>query len=186
MIGDDARPVVDPSPARPATRTLNRAVKSWPGWVLMAIVAIVFLVVGSTRSAGPQTQAERIDDLTKRIACPVCDGESVFDSQNNASRSIRNEVGALVRGSELADDEILARIDRNFEGELLLVPRSSGLDALVWVLPVVGFAIGVVGLALAFRRWKLDAAGVGDPTNDDRLLVEAALLRDDEADREPA
>ena len=167
-------------PSRRTGRTkISRAVKSWPGWLLMLIVAIVFLVVGTTRSTGPQTQAERVDDLTKRIACPVCDGERVFDWQNNSSRSIRNEVASLVRGGELTDDQILARIDRNFEGELLLVPKSSGLEALVWVLPVVGFAIGAVGLVLAFRRWKLDAQGVGDPTSDDRALVEAAL-RDEE------
>jgi cytochrome c-type biogenesis protein CcmH len=164
---------------RPVVQPMHRRVKSWPGWVVMAVVAIVLLVIGATRSTGPETQADRVDDLTRRIACPVCDGESVFESQNNSSRSIRNEVAALVRENELSDDAILARINRNFEGELLLVPRSSGLDALVWVLPVAGFVIGMAALTVAFRRWRLDAAGIGDPTSDDRALVEAALVHDD-------
>jgi cytochrome c-type biogenesis protein CcmH len=168
------------------SRPLNRTVKSWPGWLLMLLVAIVFLAVGATRSSGPQTQSDRVDDLTRRIACPVCDGESVFESQNSSSRSIRTEVDALVRENELSDDDILERINRNFEGELLLVPRSTGLDALVWILPVVGFVAGLAGLTVAFRRWKLDAAEVGDPTGDDRALVAAALeLEDGDPDRAP-
>jgi cytochrome c-type biogenesis protein CcmH len=177
----------DTKPARQNTgRAFNRSIKSWPAWVLMAVAVLALLVVGSTRSAGPQTQADRVDALTRRIACPVCDGESVFESQNNASRSIRNEVDVLVRENELSDDEILARINRTYDGELLLVPRSSGLDALVWVLPAAGFVIGVAGLVVAFRRWKLDAAAISDPTSDDRALVEAALILDDvESDREP-
>jgi len=64
----------------------------------------------------------------------------------------------------------------------LLVPKASGLDALVWVLPAVGFVIGVTGLGLAFRRWKLEADGLADPTEADRELVDAALADDGSAD----
>lgn len=166
------------------TPSLNRRVKSWPGWVLLLLVAVAFLVVGATRSSGPQSQEDRVDDVTRRIACPVCDGESVFVSQNNASRALRNQVEDLVRANELSDDEILAVIDSRNEAELLLVPRSSGLDALVWVLPAVGFVVGGTGLALAFRRWRLEAAGIGDPTDEDRALVDAALAAD-EIDDDP-
>lgn len=154
---------------------LNRRLKSWPGWLLMVVIVVVFVVVGSTRSSGPQTPSDRVDDITQRIACPVCDGESVFESQNNSSRSIRSTVEQLVRENELGDDEIVDQILNAFGGDLLLVPKASGLDALVWVLPAMGFVIGVTGLGFAFRRWKLAADGVGESTAEDRALVEAAL-----------
>jgi len=159
--------------------TLNRRLKSWPGWVLMLLVVIAFLVVGATRSTGPQTQGDRVDELTQRVACPVCDGESVFESQNNASRALRNQVEDLVRQNELSDAEILNLIDSRNEGDLLLVPEATGLEALVWVLPAVGFVVGAAGLGLAFRRWKVEAAGLGDPTAADRDLVDAALADDE-------
>ena len=161
--------------------TLNRRLKSWPGWVLMLLVVIAFLVVGATRSTGPQTQGDRVDELTQRVACPVCDGESVFESQNNASRALRNQVEDLVRQNELSDAEILNLIDSRNEGDLLLVPEATGLEALVWVLPAVGFVVGAAGLGLAFRRWKVEAAGLGDPTAADRDLVDAALADDESA-----
>ena len=166
-----------PAPTTP--KPLNRRLKSWPGWVLMVLVAVAFVVVGATRTQGPLTQDDRVDDLTRRIACPVCDGESVYVSQNAASRRLRNQVEDLVRRNELSDDQILGLIDSRNEGDLLLVPRSSGLDALVWVLPAVAFVIGTAGLALAFRRWRLEAGGLGDPTDADRALVDAALADDE-------
>jgi cytochrome c-type biogenesis protein CcmH len=149
----------------------------------MLLVAVTFLVVGATRASGPQTQGDRVDSLTQRIACPVCDGESVFDSQNNASRALRNQVEDLVRENELSDSEILNLIDTRNEGDLLLVPEATGLEALVWVLPALGFVIGTAGLGLAFRRWKVEAAGLGDPTAADRELVDAALADDAENER---
>lgn len=157
---------------------MNRRLKSWPGWALMLVVVVAFLAVGSTRSSGPQSAEDRVDDVTQRIACPVCDGESVFESQNNSSRNIRNQVESLVRANELSDDEILTFVDNRFEAELLLVPRTSGLDALVWALPAAGFVLGMTGLIMAFRRWRAEADGLADPTADDRALVEAALAAD--------
>jgi cytochrome c-type biogenesis protein CcmH len=163
--------------------SLNKRLKSWPGWILMLLITVTFLVVGATRSTGPQTQADRVDDLTQRIACPVCDGESVFESQNAASRRLRNQVEDLVRQNELSDEQILTLIDSRNEGELLLVPNASGLDALVWVLPAVAFVVGVTGLGLAFRRWRLEADGLADPTDADRAIVAAALAADDEVEQ---
>lgn len=159
--------------------SLNRRLKSWPGWILLIFVFVAFLVVGATRSTGPQTAEDRVDDITSRLACPICDGESVFESQNNASRAIRNEVTDLVRENELADDQILAVFEAR-NSEILLVPKASGFDALIWVLPVMGFIIGVTALGFAFRRWRLEAEGTADPTQADRDLVAAALDADDD------
>jgi len=158
--------------------SLNRRLKSWPGWALMLVVVVAFLAVGSTRSSGPQSPEDRVDQITQRIACPVCDGESVFESQNNASRNIRNQVESLVRANELSDEEIVTFVDERNDAELLLVPRATGLDALVWALPAVGFVVGMTGLIFAFRRWRAEADGLADPTADDRALVDAALAAD--------
>jgi len=45
----------------------------------------------------------------------------------------------------------------------------------VWALPAAALVCSVVGLAFAFRRWKLAADTV--PDDADRALVAAALQR---------
>ena len=153
---------------------LNDQVKRWPGWLVLFVVVVSVLAVGSTRSTGPQTQEERIELISKRVACPVCNGESVAESRNNASRAIRNEIDTLVRSTPLTDDQIVAGLEDSYGADILLVPRATGFDALIWVLPTVAFVCGVAGLAVAFRRWRVEAAGTADPTDDDRDIVAAA------------
>jgi cytochrome c-type biogenesis protein CcmH len=153
--------------------------------LLLGVVAVALLAIGATRSTGPETQQERVEAITKRVACPICDGESVFESRNNASLDIRNQVSGLVRSNELDDDEIVGFIETRYGADVLLVPKASGFDALVWVLPAVAFVCGVAGLAVAFRRWRSEAMATGHATDADRVLVVAAMLRephDDEDD----
>jgi cytochrome c-type biogenesis protein CcmH len=174
---DDERPAMAAADAR--RRDLNARVKRWPGWVLLLFVVAGFLAVGATRSTGPQSQEDRIDAISRRVACPICDGESVFESQNNASVAIRNQVGELVARNELNDEQIIAFIESRYGAQVLLVPRASGFDALVWVLPAVAFVCGMAGLIVVFRRWKRESDAMRDPTDADRALVEAALAAED-------
>ena len=162
------------------SRSRSNSIKSWPMWILMALIASSLLIVGGTRDSGPQSPEDRVDDITQRLACPVCNGESVFASQNNSSRTIRSQVEDFVRANELTDDEILAYFEQR-DTEILLVPKSTGLEALAWMLPVFALAIGLVGLAFAFRRWREESSLLRDPTQADRDLVAAALLADEDS-----
>jgi cytochrome c-type biogenesis protein CcmH len=159
---------------------LNRRIKRWPGWVALVFVIAGLLAVGATRDSGPQSQSDRIDEIAKRVACPICDGESVFESQNNASIALRNQIADLVADNDLNDTEIIAFIETRYGAQVLLVPKSSGFDALVWVLPAVAFVCGLAALVVVFRRWKREAGDVGAPTDADRALVEAALAAEQE------
>jgi cytochrome c-type biogenesis protein CcmH len=157
---------------------LNTKLKRWPGWVLLVLVIAGFLAVGATRSTGPESQEDRVDAIARRVACPICDGESVFESQNNSSQAIRNQVQQLVADNDLSDAEIVAFIETRYGAQVLLVPKASGFDALVWVLPAVAFVCGFAALVVVFRRWKREAGEMREPTDDDRALVDAALLAD--------
>ena len=159
---------------------LNRRLKRWPGWVALIFVVAGLLAVGVTRDAGPQTQEDRIDEISQRVACPICDGESVFESQNNASVALRNQIADLVADNDLDDAEIIAFIETRYGAQVLLVPKSSGFDALVWVLPAVAFVCGLAAFVVVFRRWKREAGDVSAPTDDDRALVDAALAAEHE------
>ncbi len=142
-------------PANRMTRPARRL-----SWAVIAIVTVSMLVLGSLRDSGPLTQQDRIDSVTKRIACPTCDGESVFVSRASAAQAIRAEVARQVGDGVRTDDEIVAYIADRFGGEVLLVPRGEGLDAVIWILPVLVAVVLVVGLAAAFRRSRGAHEGV--------------------------
>ena len=155
---------------------LAQRVKSWPVWMLMGFVIVVLLTIGATRDNGPRTQSERIDAISQRLACPTCDGESVYVSRAAAAESIRNQVARDVSAGKLSDDQIIAGIASTFEARVLLVPRATGFDALVWVLPIAVAVCSVTALGFAFRRWRSNQGAV--PTDDDVALVERLMARD--------
>ena len=130
-------------------------------WALLLVVTAALLAFGAGRDTGPLTQQERIDVITKRIACPTCDGESVLVSRAAAAQAIRAEVARQVGDGLKTDDEIVAYVADRFGGQVLLVPRGSGIEALIWVLPVVLAVVLVGALFVLFRRGDADAATVG-------------------------
>jgi cytochrome c-type biogenesis protein CcmH len=153
-----------------------KKLKSWPMWMLMALITVSLLAVGTTRDKGPLTQGDRIDAITKRVACPTCDGESVFVSRASAAEAIRKQVAREVAAGEKTDTEIIGSIAQSFNAQILLVPRATGLDSLVWVLPIAVLVCAVAGLAMAFRKWRRqNTAGA---SGDDFALVNK-LLADD-------
>ena len=163
--------------------SLNTRLKRWPMWVLMAFVVVGLLAIGVTRDTGPRTPDERIVALEKRLACPVCDGESVYESRNTGSVQIRELIQQEVNRGELTDQQIIDRIVTTYNGEELLVPTASGIEALAWALPATAFVVGVAGLTFAFRRWQATSRRLGAATEADYALVESALeheLVDDE------
>ena len=170
--------------------TLNTYLKRWPGWLALLFVVVALLAVGVSRDNGPQTPDERIVALEKRLACPVCQGESVYESRNSASVQIRELIRQGVEDGQLSDQQIIDDIVTRYNGEELLVPTSSGVEALAWALPAAAFVAGVAGLIIAFRRWHASARRLGDPTEEDYALVAAALehehvLEHDQIDDEP-
>lgn len=157
---------------------MNRSLKSWPSWVLLVLVVGGLLAVGAGRDSGPRSPKERVEDISRRLACPICDGESVFESRNADSQAIRIEIARQVDSGSVTDDQIINFIEQRFGSRVLLVPRATGIDALVWALPVAALVCALVGLGVAFRRWKSAADTV--PDDADRELVAAALAGDAE------
>lgn len=142
-------------------------------WIAMLLLTGVLLAIGATRSGSPLTQQDRIDSLTSHLACPTCSGESVFVSRAPAAQAIRTEVARQVGAGLRSDDEIISYIEQRFGGQVLLVPRATGLDSLVWSLPVAALIIAISLLVGAFARWSRNKPGA--PSVQDEKLVEQAL-----------
>jgi cytochrome c-type biogenesis protein CcmH len=142
----------------------------------MAAVLIIALVVGSLGSRGPVTDDDRSLAIARTVQCPVCQGETVAESNAAAAQNIRVRIDDLVRSGQ-SDEQIRAYLDAQYPGSVL-TPPSSGVAGLVWVLPVVALVLGLAGLAVAFRRWSEPAQHHASTA--DRALVDRALAEDGE------
>jgi len=121
-------------------------------YALMAIVLATALFAG-TRSEATQTDAQRALSLEQSIKCPVCRGQSVAESDSEASKAIRTEIERRIAAGQ-SNGEIRAYFAETLGDDILLRPPASGWAGLVWVLPIAGLVVATAGIGYAFWRWR--------------------------------
>ena len=141
------------------------------GWLAMAGVLVVALLIGVTQGRGSTSPRDRAQHLSEQIMCPVCDGESVADSASSASVGIRKYINNRIADGA-SDDQIRDELAEQYGDRVILTPGRSGLASLVWTLPVAVLIAAVAGLAFAFRRWRGQVEARASDA--DRELVESA------------
>ena len=131
------------------------------------------LIIGTRGSQGPRTPAQRAQHIASQLRCPVCEGQTIADSDALISQDIRGVIQQRVAAGE-SDRQITAFVVHQYPGTLL-TPPAKGVGAIVWALPVLAFVAAAGGLAVAFARWRSRPGAV--VTDADRALVDQALRR---------
>ena len=146
---------------------------TWAPWVLLAVVVAVGLGIGASHRGTPPTLGQRVRAIASQIRCPSCADLTSAESNSETAVAVR----ALIR-RDLVAGESAAQIEQyladRYGNDILLRPPAHGVDALVWVLPVVVAGLAVVGVALGLRRWRPNGPPPG-ADEADRRLVEQAL-----------
>lgn len=147
-------------------------VRRWGPWIAVAVVAVAVLSVAAFGTRRAPTAQDRVNAISGSVKCPVCAGESVLESNAPASVEIRRQIAEQVQQG-MSDGQIRSYYAAKYGEAILLTPSASGLNALVWILPVVALAIGVAVLVIVFRRWS--EAPEQRASAEDRALVDAAM-----------
>lgn len=146
-------------------------------WLLVTVVAVSALVVAAVDEGEPKTNADRAYSLAKDFACPVCQGQSIAESDVAIARTIRRNIRVWVdegRNDEFIRDELVSIYGEDIDYS----PSTSGISSLVWILPVVGGVAAVAGLTVVFRRWQAEA-GREASAEDEELVASARRDRHD-------
>ena len=154
-------------------------IRRWGPWVAVIVVAIAALSVAAFGTRSAPTAQDRVSSISRTVKCPVCSGESVAESNAPASQEIRRQIAEQVQQGQ-TDDEIRSFYAAKYGQAILLTPSASGVNALVWILPIVALAIGIAALVIVFRRWS--SMPQERATEEDRELVDSVLHAGEIAD----
>jgi len=164
MSTSGVQPSTAPQPARARSRSLRRI-----AWLAVAAVAVVAGVLAATASRPPATESERAYDLKQSTLCPVCDGQSVLESNAPAAAAMRRQIDLWVDEGR-TDTQIRANLAAAYGDDVNALPPGEGVGTLVWALPVAAFAVASAGLWAAARRWRARA----DASDEDRAAARDA------------
>ena len=127
---------------------------------------IVFFVFFLCSFALAQNLENRVRAIGNELRCPVCGGSALTESPSDFARSMLSEVRAQVKAGK-PDSEIFAYFSGKYGNTVLLKPPFSGLNLLVWGLPLL---VLVFGAFLLFRY--LQSSSRQTPENSDPLILE--------------
>ncbi len=148
----------------------GRPFRRW-SWLAIAALVLVALVRAGTSEGPPRTEAERVQDIAATLKCPTCRSQSVAGSDSAAARAIRTEITRRVEDGQ-STEEIRGAIAATYD-DVQLIPGRSGVEGLVWILPVVALVLGLAGVGAAFARWR--RSPLTHASEADRALVDRAL-----------
>lgn len=129
--------------------------------------------------SGPTVTEDQVRDVAANLRCVVCQSLSVADSPSETANQMRAIVRERLAAGE-TPEQVTAYFVEKYGTWILLAPPRRGFDLLVWVVPFVGLALGLVLVSLAMRRWRRRSAAVPpaavDEATRERIRREMAEL----------
>ena len=151
----------------------------WLPWMLLGLVLVVALVIGATPKKQP-TLDERTRAVAATMRCPECTDKSMAASDAPTSVASRNEIRRQLEAGK-SPNEVRGWFEARYGATILLTPQRSGIEGLIWAVPVIAFVIASAVLAAVFARWRRTSQH--ELSDDDRQLVDQARTATHEDDR---
>jgi len=107
------------------------------------------------RSADTALEA-RTSAVAATLRCPVCQGESIQESPSALAQQMRAVVRDRLRAGQ-TPDEVRAYFVSRYGEWILLEPTMTGLNLMLYVLPIALVAGGLVLVVFLVRRWTRQA-----------------------------
>ncbi|MFZ1469478.1 MAG: cytochrome c-type biogenesis protein [Paracoccaceae bacterium] len=128
--------------------------------LMIALAGPAMAVQPDEMLADPALEA-RAREISREVRCPVCQGETIDDSNARISHDLRVIIRErLVAGD--SNDQVLDFVVARYGEFVLFNPRKTGAN---WVLWLAGPAMLLIGGAIgysAIRRRSRSAAGPED------------------------
>ncbi len=153
-------------------------------WLIMLLA--MGQTPGDTPSAAAQAPTVITEDpldevylIGKEIRCPVCQGMPIADSPAEMAQDMMKRV-RVMHGEGMSRDEIFAYFTKSYGDWVLLRPKATGANWLVWLLPPAALAFGIYGIRRYIRPADADEkakqADAAAADKDDEYL---RLVRDE-------
>jgi cytochrome c-type biogenesis protein CcmH len=117
--------------------------------VFVAALYTLLPALNVSAQGGPVTD-DQVNAVAKRLNCPVCENVPLDVCETQACVQWRDLIRQKLAAGE-TPDQIITYFHVTYGDRVLQEPPKSGFTAMLWVLPFIGIAIGLVLLWLALR-----------------------------------
>jgi cytochrome c-type biogenesis protein CcmH len=139
------------------------------GWRIAALLALLgslvlaspaFAVLPNEMLADPSLEA-RARTISEELRCMVCQNQSIDDSDADLAHDLRVLVRERIKAGD-NDQQVIDYIVARYGEFVLLKPRFSLKNALLWGTPAILLAVGAIFVVFAARSRRRSETGLSE------------------------
>ncbi len=122
-------------------------------WFFTSILILAALIPGSAAAQGAGPTDDDVNAVAKQLYCPVCENIPLDACGTIACEQWRGIIrDKLSEG--WTEDQIKAYFVDQYGDRVLAEPPRRGFNWVVYIVPLLIFAGGIILLYFAFKRWR--------------------------------
>ena len=122
-------------------------------WFGLAVLALAAAPLAAQAASADSALQARTRAISSVLRCPVCQGESIQDSPSELSAQMRDLVRDQLRAGRSEEQVKQYFVDRYGEW-ILLEPKPRGANLMLYLLPILVVAGGLILVWRVVRRWS--------------------------------
>jgi len=115
---------------------------------------ISFLILISCIIPTEQTKDDLYIKLEKEIMCPVCDGQTLDQSQSLIAEDMKNSIKEKI-AEGYNEEEIKNYFIDRYGQNVVAYPSTTGFNLLAYLVPILGLILSILIFTFYIRRQKV-------------------------------
>ena len=115
---------------------------------------ISFLILISCIIPTEQTKDDLYIKLEKEIMCPVCDGQTLYQSQSLIAEDMKNSIKEKI-AEGYNEEEIKNYFVDRYGENVVAYPSTTGFNLLAYLVPILGLILSILIFTFYIRRQKV-------------------------------
>jgi cytochrome c-type biogenesis protein CcmH len=138
---------------------------------MIAILAFALALQAPALPMNDSVLEARTREVSAILRCPVCQGLSIQDSPSELSLQMKDVVRQQLRAGK-SPEEVKAYFVSKYGEWILLEPKASGMNLLVYTLPIILVFGGAAFIWVMVHKWsRQPASSSASPVSEEEELT---------------
>lgn len=137
---------------------------------MITALLLALALQGAPAATNDSILEARTREVASLLRCPVCQGLSIQDSPSELSVQMKDVVRQQLKEGK-TPEEVKAYFVSKYGEWILLEPKPSGMNLLVYGAPILLVIGGAVLIWILVRRWSSSGVVESVVPEDDDVLV---------------
>lgn len=119
----------------------------------LSLLAALLILSAVPSASIAQSLDDRVNEISGLLMCPVCQGQSVSESNSNLAQDMRQIIRKQLQEGK-SKEEILSYFVSSYGESILASPPAKGVSWLLWILPGLAIIFGGLGIGIFLYKTR--------------------------------